>query len=197
MMKKKSKSQFWIYFIPILLIACCGIFMLLQKSNENIKEEKKDSIRIKEEYEELNNNYSNVSLGEENVFVYADLNTIKDLFNGKDGIIYIGTPSSYSARKTISILNEVVNTTSIEKIYYIDTKNMDSDLNILLLNKLNIIKINPATIVTVQGGSILNNYSLYHKLENKNEISEEEKENVINEYKNILRTFVEACDENC
>ena len=193
------KSKFWIWFIPLLLISCFGIYLFLEKNKVDIPEQKKDSIQIQEEYEELNNNtnYTQVSLGEENAFVYASLSNIEDLFNGKDGIIYIGTTASQAARKTISLLNEAVNTTSIEKIYYIDSKKMESELNILLLKKLNIIKINPATIITVQGGNILKNYSLYHKYENDNLLSEEEKESILGEYKNIISSFIDACDENC
>lgn len=193
----KKGSKFWIYFIPLILIVCFGIFTILEKNKQEVKEEKSDSVKIKEEYEELNNSYGEVKIGEQNAFVYASLKDVKTIFDEGDGIIFLGTPSSFAARKTIVLLNDVINTTSIEKVYYIDTKTMDSDLNILLLNKLEIVKVNPGTIITVQGGKILNNYSLYHKYENRNELSEDEKEATLSEYKNIVGAFVEACDENC
>ena len=193
----KKGSKFWIYFIPLILIVCFGIFTILEKNKQEVKEEKADSVKIKEEYEALNNSYGEVKIGEQNAFVYASLKDVKTIFDEGDGIIFLGTPSSFAARKTIVLLNDVINTTSIEKVYYIDTKTMDSDLNILLLNKLEIVKVNPGTIITVQDGKILNNYSLYHKYENRNELSEDEKEATLSEYKNIVGAFVEACDENC
>ena len=142
-----KESKFWIWFIPLFAIICVGIYILVSNANklnmnhtENVVENQ-DAKTIKESYEKLNDESIKVQLSENNSYVLVDKDSIEKVFN-TNGIIYFGEVSSYASRKNVSLLNEAVASTSVNKIYYINIANVDDDFMSYLLNKLNVKKIN-------------------------------------------------------
>ncbi len=68
-----------------------------------------DSVKFKSEY-------SNV--GENNVFVYRNINEIISILNNGTGIIYLGFPECKWCQAYVPYLNEVAKEFNLEKIYY-------------------------------------------------------------------------------
>ena len=196
-------SKFWIWFIPLLLIICVGIYMMLSKSssqastNNNQNTVLKDSKKIKESYDKYNiNGYVIVNLKEQNSYSYTNFDEIKDIFNGKDAIIYLGEASSPMARKTITVLDEAISSTSIEKVYYIEVSRIDDEFTNYLKDKLDVKNIQAGTTITVKDGKLLKKY--YPNFENDAlELTKEEHDLYLKDYQDLITSFIEACNENC
>lgn len=116
-MKKKI-----ILFAGIILIIV--LIVVLNKIDLNKKPEtKSDAIKFKEEYESLNNKgdkYVNVEINEDNPFIYSSYKEIKNILEGKTGIIYFGFPECSWCRNLVPVLNEVADEFQIKKIYYLN-----------------------------------------------------------------------------
>lgn len=186
-------SKFWIWFIPLFLIVSIGIYFALSKSvQKNSIELKSDAIKIKEEYLKYNDDYYNVNLSNSNVYKYIDINNLKEVLNNKDGLIFIGDSKNNISRKNLVVLNDVVSSTSVPEVYYINIT--DEIINIIKEKKNS--NIYSGTLVAVQGGNILNVYYPNFILDNR-ELNENDREKLFNEYKEIVNKFIEECDENC
>ena len=104
-----KKSQFWIWFIPLFLIFCVGLYILLNNTSkvetkpEEVLEISKDAQKIKEDYERLNNESIKVNLSINNSYVISSKELIEDLLNNNNGIIYFGEVSSYASRKCVTL----------------------------------------------------------------------------------------------
>ena len=196
-----KESKFWIWFIPLFAIICVGIYILVSNANklnmnhtENVVENQ-DSKLIKESYEKLNDESIKVQLTENNNYVLANKESIEKVFN-TNGIIYFGEVSSYASRKNVSLLNDVVSSTSVSKIYYINIANVDDDFMSYLLNKLNVKKINAGDTYLIKDNNVIHSI-LAKDYDNDNEFTEKEKESLLNEYQEKILDLIEKCDESC
>ena len=138
-----KNSKFWIWFIPFLLIICIAVWsMLVYLKNKN--NTTSDAYKFRTEYAELNNQtnesngktYPTVDLNNNNPFVYASVDDIKNLFDNGTGVIYFGFPTCPWCRNLVPVLNEAVNNTSIEKVYYYNIKSIRSSISFDDNNKL-------------------------------------------------------------
>jgi thiol-disulfide isomerase/thioredoxin len=138
-----KNSKFWIWFIPFLLIICIAVWsMLVYLKNKNTTTS--DAYKFRTEYAELNNQtnesngktYPTVELNNNNPFVYASVDDIKNLFDNGTGVIYFGFPTCPWCRNLVPVLNEAVNNTSIEKVYYYNIKSIRSSISFDDNNKL-------------------------------------------------------------
>ncbi len=138
-----KNSKFWIWFIPFLLIICIAVWsMLVYLKNKN--NTTSDAYKFRTEYAELNNQtnesngktYPTVELNNNNPFVYASVDDIKNLFDNGTGVIYFGFPTCPWCRNLVPVLNEAVNNTSIEKVYYYNIKSIRSSISFDDNNKL-------------------------------------------------------------
>ena len=123
-------SKFWIWFIPLFLIVSVGLYFMLTKSmkNNNVNLNN-DALSIKEEYQKNNDNYFNVELSNYNVYKYISNDDIKKLLDNKDGLVFIGDATNNISRKCIVVLNEVVSSTSVPEVNYINIKNINDELS--------------------------------------------------------------------
>lgn len=110
----------------IIVIILGGIFVFL-----NIDEKNSDAIKFKEEYECLNgkinekNNkeYRMLSISEDNPFIYKEADDIVEMINNNETFaVYFGFDSCPWCRSVVSTLIEVAKDAGIEKIYYVDVK---------------------------------------------------------------------------
>ncbi|MBR1417065.1 MAG: hypothetical protein IJ572_04535 [Bacilli bacterium] len=196
-----KESKFWIWFIPLFIIMCIGIYILLLRGSDTKKvvEEPKnnDAIKIKEEYENYNSveGMIKVSLSEHNAYVYQSEENIKHLIENSDGLIYFGEVSSFEARKTIAVLDEAVSSTSITNIFYLDVSKLSEDFKNYLLEKFSVKDIMPGTLVSIQKGNVLE--INYPQVFGNTELTDKEHEQLLKSYQKILKSFVDACDESC
>ena len=190
-------SKFWILFIPLFLIVSVGLYFMLTKSmkNNNVNLNN-DALSIKEEYQKNNDNYFNVELSNYNVYKYISNDDIKKLLDNKDGLVFIGDATNNISRKCIVVLNEVVSSTSVPEVNYINIKNINDELSDYFEEKIGNSKIDAGTLISVDDGNILKVYYPDFVLDNK-ELTNEEKNNLFNSYKEIVNNFIEECDENC
>ena len=136
-------SKFWIWFIPLFLIVSVGLYFMLTKSmkNNNVNLNN-DALSIKEEYQKNNDNYFNVELSNYNVYKYISNDDIKKLLDNKDGLVFIGDATNNISRKCIVVLNEVVSSTSVPEVNYINIKNINDELSDYFEEKIGNSKIN-------------------------------------------------------
>ena len=192
-----KESKFWVWFIPLFLTACIGIYFMINKTiNRNEVKTNTDAIKIKEEYLADNNNYFTVNLSDNNVYKYINKKDLMETLEKKDGLIFIGNPKNNITRKNIVVLNDVVSSTSVPEIYYIDIKDIDDDLNDYLSDEKDINTIKSGTLISVEDGEILKVYYPTFVIDNK-ELTTNERDNLFNSYKEIVNKFIEECDENC
>lgn len=104
--------------LKVLLIICLFIITGCGKN---------DNILFKEEYESLNNNskYREVSIIDDNKMTYiSDLELVEKINNKEDMVVYFGFNTCPWCRSVIETLLEVANDLEIDKIYYLDTKDI-------------------------------------------------------------------------
>ena len=102
-MKKKL-----IIIVSAIIIIGGGIllyFVLNNKNNEN----NNDNIKFAKEYTEV---------GEDNVFVYKDIDEIINILKYGTGVVYLGFPECPWCQAYVKYLNDAAKEANIEKIYY-------------------------------------------------------------------------------
>ena len=123
-----------------LLIIIIAVFGLNKNSNTEVK----DAVNFKEEYESLNGQkndngkeYVNISVDEENPFVYASYDEVVDIIENGTGVIYFGFPECPWCRNAVPVLIDAAQELGVDKIYYYnalsirDTKSLDENGNIV------------------------------------------------------------------
>lgn len=193
-------SKFWIWFIPLFLITCVGLFILLSKNKEENKpqDNRSDSIKIKEEYQKYNNesSYVSVELSDNNAYKYSDNNKTKELLDSSDVIIFLGDPKNNASRKAIVSLNDAVVQTSIPQIYYYDLTKIDDEFTNYLKGKFNVDKLFAGSTFAVQKGNVLS-YYYPEDLDNDKSLTDSEKSDLLSVYQHLISDFIDACDDNC
>ena len=112
-MEKRSKLLIILLLVFILITGC-------KKNNDSV---------IKTEFEKLNNEYREVSLENDNVFIISSDEEIDSLIEKKDSfVILYGNYKDNYTRSIISIINEQSKYLGLKKIYYISK---ESDIPVL------------------------------------------------------------------
>lgn len=104
---RKMKKKLLIVISAIIIIGG-GIllyFVLNNKNNEN------DNVRFAKEY-------SDSQVGEDNVFVYKNIDEIINILKYGTGVVYLGFPECPWCQAYVKYLNETAKDANIEKIYY-------------------------------------------------------------------------------
>ena len=126
--------------IVIMLLIFISVFSFTGCDNKNKKSEEKqsDALRFKEEYESLNGQetkdekkYRELDIPSNNPFVYASAKEIvKRIDNKESFIVYFGYESCPWSRSLINTLIEAAKDNSVEKIYYVNVKNIRDVLEV-------------------------------------------------------------------
>ena len=195
-----KESKFWIWFIPLFLIFCFGVYkLMLISTNTQINKqevvENKDAKTIKENYEKLNDESIKVNLSSSNSYVLASKEQIAKVFES-NGIIYFGEYSSYASRKNVTLLNDAISSTSINKIYFINISTIEEDYLNTLKEKLEVKKIDAADIYLIKNNEVINSFKAT-KYDDDKELSDEQKDNITKEYLEAINELIEKCDESC
>lgn len=118
----KYKTILMILSLGVVLIFSCFLFLKENKKEDDISKNN-DALKIKEEYEKLNDTYAygnlkypKVSLEEDNPFVYVDEKKIVETLESGTGLIYLGFPKCPWCRNAINVLQYV----NIDEILYLD-----------------------------------------------------------------------------
>ncbi len=91
-----------------------------------------EALKFKQEYESLNNqkkssgngNYSAIEIPEDNAIVYSNVEEILSILEDKTGVIYFGYAECPWCRLAVPVLLNTANMVGIDKIYYLDVKDM-------------------------------------------------------------------------
>lgn len=125
--KENNKAGITIVSIMVVILSVLGIYFQINK--HDVKIEKKDSVKFKEEYEEYNNKendkgnkYQNLEISKKNVIEYADYDKVFELLEEETAIIYFGFPTCPWCRTLVPILFDAAEEAGVEKIYYLNNK---------------------------------------------------------------------------
>ena len=190
-----KNSKFWIWFIPLFLVVCIGLYNMVVIASKNKEIEVKDSEVIKELYSKQNDSLIKVELSDNNNYVLSDKEVLEKLFND-NGILYLGDALSLSSRKNVVLLDEVVSSTSIDKIYFVNISNIDEQLTNYLKDKLEVDSLDAGNTYLIKQGIVINEITA-NDLNNDKELSDKEKETLQLEYQEKILDLIEKCDENC
>lgn len=108
------KKIFTIFMVTVVLFGLVGCTTSKEKKEEKPNtEEKSDAKKFAEEYKEV---------GEDNVFVYREVDDIIKIMEHGTGIVYLGYPECPWCQAYVKYLNEVAKEEGFDKIYYCNTK---------------------------------------------------------------------------
>ena len=123
----------------ILVVIALVLLMVITGCDYEKKEKVSDALRFKEEYESINgdkvgntdNKVRSLEIPEDNPIVYADANDIITMMdNGDTFVVYFGFSSCPWCRSVLPTLLEVVEESNIEKLYYVDVKDIRDKMEI-------------------------------------------------------------------
>ncbi len=126
----KKENWFFLGLLGVIVIIACGCgFLAFQKVEDTPVIT--DAVKIKEEYEMLNekindNNlkYPTVTLSDDNPFVYRSESEIIDILNNKTGVIYFGFSSCPWCRSVLPILEDAAREVGLAQMFYLDIQNI-------------------------------------------------------------------------
>jgi hypothetical protein len=190
-----KNSKFWIWFIPLFLVVCIGLYNMVAIASKKKEVEVKDSAVIKELYSKQNDSLIKVELSDNNNYVLSDKEDLEKLFND-NGILYLGDASSLSSRKNFVLLDEVVSSTSIDKVYFVNISNIDEQLTNYLKEKLEVDSLDAGNVYLIKQGIVINEITA-NDLNNDKELNDKEKETLQLKYQEKILDLIEKCDENC
>lgn len=129
----KKKLTIIIISVVIFLALISSIVLIFVNKNKEVKVENTDALKIKEEYESLNNKksgsgktYPKVTLSENNKFKYKSAKEIVKTLKSGTGLIYLGFPKCPWCRNAINVLNYV----DVNEIMYLDMTNQRDEYSI-------------------------------------------------------------------
>lgn len=120
-------------FFKILLVMITAVFITGCDTN---KKENNDSIKVKEEYESLNNTIrekdgktiTTISLSDLNPYVYTDATNIEKMIQEKKSfILYLGFADCPWCRNSITVLEKAAKSTGIKEVYYFNLKDENKE----------------------------------------------------------------------
>lgn len=103
------KKILTLFMITVMLLGAVGCSKEEKKKEEGTSDAKK----FAEEYKQV---------GEDNVFVYREVDDIIKIMEHGTGIVYLGYPECPWCQAYVKYLNEVAKEEGVEKIYYCNTK---------------------------------------------------------------------------
>ena len=138
----KKENWFFLGLLGVIVIIACGCgFLAFQKVEDTPVIT--DAVKIKEEYEMLNetindNNlkYPTVTLSDDNPFVYRSESEIIDILNNKTGVIYFGFSSCPWCRSVLPILEDAAREVGLAQVFYLDIQNIRDVLELDENNKV-------------------------------------------------------------
>ena len=138
----KKENWFFLGLLGVIVIIACGCgFLAFQKVEDTSVIT--DAVKIKEEYEMLNetindNNlkYPTVTLSDDNPFVYRSESEIIDILNNKTGVIYFGFSSCPWCRSVLPILEDAAREVGLAQVFYLDIQNIRDVLELDENNKV-------------------------------------------------------------
>ena len=98
-----NKKKYLIIGVILLLVIGVSLFLVTRK------EEETDAQKLAKEY---------IEVGEDNVFVYRNIDEIIKLLKHGTGVVYLGFPECPWCQTYAKYLNEVAKEVGIDKIYY-------------------------------------------------------------------------------
>lgn len=115
---------------------------------DNKKTMSTDALKFKEEYESLNGTFNSsgkeyraISISEDNPMIYKEAEDIIEMINNKETFaVYFGFNSCPWCRSVVPTLIEVAKNVEIEKIYYVDVKEIRDVIEINETGELETIK---------------------------------------------------------
>lgn len=167
-------------FIVLLLIGC--------GSNSN------DIKKLKDDYESLNSESIKVTIDLNNKVTYLNAKQTVEFLENKTGVIFFGVRSDLKCRMVIETLLDVINDSNVDFYYYdlseitnSQSKDFAKILGILNLylqpNENGEKTLSVPDVYFVKNGEILGN--IYGTGTNNTTLTEEEKEILYNNYKNL------------
>lgn len=125
---KSNKVLYIIIGICVLLVIGLCIFLVINHKEEVLS----DAEKFKQEfeqyngltYEDTNDKLIDVEIPNNNPFVYKTGKEIVEIMQGEDAYILFGYASCPLTRAAIEVLIETAKEENIDKIYYVDIKNM-------------------------------------------------------------------------
>ena len=124
---KKILNLVFVLLILIGLTAC-----------DYKKEQETDAVKFKKEYESLNNkkaeddkSYREITLREDNPFIYADASEIVQMIEDKKTfIVYFGFAKCPWCRSVLETLDKVAQDSGLDTIYYVDVYDIRDTLEL-------------------------------------------------------------------
>ena len=124
-MNKKAKVITGVVVAIILIIM--GYFMFPKKDNEPSYTITNDSLKFKEEYENLNGkdngngkNYLSIDIKSYNPISYSNYEEIFDILDKGTGVIYLGFPECPWCRNLVPVLVDSALEEKVSPIYYLN-----------------------------------------------------------------------------
>ncbi len=186
--------------ILTLFIITIMAFGVVGCSNSKNKEEVSDAKKFAEEYKEV---------GEDNVFVYKEVDDIIKIMEHGTGIVYLGYPECPWCQAYVKYLNEVAKEEGVEKIYYCNTKKVketDMEKYQKLVSLLSgYLQYNdegnewiyvPNVSFHVNGKLIGNDYESSKDTHNLKDPKEYWTEEEVKDLKSRLKRYIEEVDES-
>lgn len=180
----KKKYLILVITLVILLIGGC-------KDNKVVE----DNVKFSLEYTEV---------GENNIFVYRDIEEIIKIMKNGTGVVYLGFPECPWCNHYVKYLNEIAMEVGLDKIYYYnileDRKNNTEkyqEIVSLLSNNLQYDEEGneriyvPNVSFHINGEVIFNDYETSKDTNNKETPEEYWTEDEIIDLKNRLKTYLE------
>ena len=107
-MENKTKVIMITMGVIIVTLIALVIFLIV-RNNDNGVNDDSDAARFAQEYS---------SVGNDNVFVYADYEEIINVLESGSGIVYLGFPECKWCQQYVVYLNEVAKEKNVSEIYY-------------------------------------------------------------------------------
>ena len=121
----------------LVLIAIILLIIITGCSSTSKVEEKTDALKFKEEYESINgkevygNKTRELSINEKNPIVYANANDIITMMdNNETFVVYFGFAECPWCRSVLPTLLKVADELDLEKVYYVDVKEIRDQLDV-------------------------------------------------------------------
>ncbi len=193
------KKILTLLMVTVLLFGAVGCSK--EKKEDKPKgEEISDAKKFAEEYKEV---------GEDNVFVYREVDDIIKIMEHGTGIVYLGYPECPWCQAYVKYLNEVAKEEGVEKIYYCNTKkvkenNMDKYQKLVSLlsghlqynDEGNEWIYVPNVSFHINGKIIGNDYESSKDTHNLKDPKEYWTEEEVKDLKARLKGYIEEVDES-